>query len=318
MITSNLNLAIHELVNDGIVAIPTETVYGLAGNARNETALRKIFILKNRPFYNPLIVHIRSSAYLNTVAQNIPEIAMKLARHFWPGPLTLVLEKQMDISDLVTAGKNTVAVRVPNHALTLELLNQLEFPLAAPSANPFGSISPTSAQHVQNYFGKKLKVIVEGGNCERGIESTIIGFEENQPVLYRHGSISMEEIEKVAGSVKVIVKNEHDPQAPGMLSRHYAPITTTYLTNNVPELTKQFPQKKIGVLMFKDSIKAKGIAKVEVLSEAGNIQEAAKNLYAALHRLDKANLDLIIAERFPNEDLGRSINDRLERAIKKG
>jgi L-threonylcarbamoyladenylate synthase len=317
MITTNTNKAKQILINDDIVAIPTETVYGLAGNAFSKKALKKIFTLKKRPFYNPLIVHIRSAPFLNTVACDVPDIAMKLADAFWPGPLTLVLKKQPHIPDLVTSGKETVAVRVPNHPLTLELLAKLDFPLAAPSANPFGAISPTTAEHVSNYFKEELEIILDGGECEKGIESTIIGFENNQPILYRHGSIAVEEIEQIVGKVIVFTKNDAKPNAPGMLSRHYAPRTDTYLTNNVNELIKTFADKKIGLLLFKDEIIDRKDIFQEVLSKTGNLNEAAKNLYATMHRLDNSNLDVIIAEKFPNIGLGKTINDRLERAIKK-
>lgn len=317
MQTNNLDAAKKQLLKNELIAIPTETVYGLAGNAYNETALKKIFILKNRPFYNPLIVHIKSSAALKDVAMDIPDEALKLAEKFWPGPLTLVLKKQPNISDLVTAGKETVAVRVPNHPLTLTLLEKLDFPLAAPSANPFGSISPTSAAHVFDYFGDQLKVILDGGECENGLESTIIGFENNQPILYRHGSIALDEIEKIVGKLTIITKNNESPNSPGMLSRHYAPKTSTYLTNNVLALLNSFKGKKIGVLMFTNQIQHQDITHQEILSESGDLIEAGRNLYAAMHRLDHRNLDLILAERLPDQGVGIAINDKLERATKK-
>ncbi len=311
MITDNIQSAIQSLQNDEIIAMPTETVYGLAGNAFCESALKKM------PFYNPLIVHIKSVAFLPKIAEDIPDLALQLAEKFWPGPLTLVLKKQPFISDIVTAGKDTVAVRVPNHPVALALLEKLDFPLAAPSANPFGSISPTKAEHVLNYFGDKLDVILEGGQCERGVESTIIGFENNQPVLYRHGSISVEEIEAVVGKLIITINNDSTPNSPGMLSRHYAPKTNTYLTDNVNELLKSFDGKKIGLLLFKNEMALNDNIAQEVLSKNGNLKEAASNLYAALHRLDDRKLDIIIAEKFPNRGLGKTINDRLQRAIKK-
>ena len=317
MITTDIKKAKKALKKNKLVAIPTETVYGLAGNAYDESALVEIFKLKNRPFYNPLIVHIRSASSISDVAIDIPESAMILAEKFWPGPLTLVLKKQPHISDLITAGKDTVAVRVPNHPVALALLDKLDFPLAAPSANPFGSISPTNADHVFNYFGGKLEVILNGGECEKGLESTIIGFENNQPVLYRHGSISSEEIEKITGKLSTITNSEKTPNAPGMLSRHYAPNTATYLTNNVVELIKCFKGKRIGILVFKNQINGKGIIHKEILSKSGDLNEAAKNLYAAMHRLDENNLDVIIAERLPDIGLGKTMNDKLERATKK-
>ena len=317
MITTDIKKAKKALKKNKLVAIPTETVYGLAGNAYDESALVEIFKLKNRPFYNPLIVHIKSASSISDVAIDIPESAMILAEKFWPGPLTWVLKKQPHISDLITAGKHTVAVRVPNHPVALALLDKLDFPLAAPSANPFGSISPTNADHVFNYFGGKLEVILDGGECEKGLESTIIGFENNQPVLYRHGSISSEEIEKITGKLSTITNSEKTPNAPGMLSRHYAPNTATYLTNNVVELIKCFKGKRIEILVFKNQINGKGIIHKEILSKSGDLNEAAKNLYAAMHRLDENNLDVIIAERLPDIGLGKTMNDKLERATKK-
>lgn len=317
MQTTNLDAAKKELLKNELIAIPTETVYGLAGNAYNETALKKIFILKKRPFYNPLIVHLKSSLAIHDVAKDIPEDALKLAEKFWPGPLTLVLKRQPHLPDLVTAGKETVAVRVPNHPLTLTLLEKLDFPLAAPSANPYGSISPTSAVHVSDYFGDQLKVILDGGECENGLESTIIGFENDRPILYRHGSIAQDEIEKIVGKLTVITKNNESPNSPGMSSRHYAPKTSTYLTNNVHALLSSFKGKKIGVLMFTNQIQHQDITYQEILSESGDIIEAGRNLYAAMHRLDHRNLDLILAERLPDQGVGIAINDKLERATKK-
>lgn len=318
MITTNVDVAKKALIANEIIAIPTETVYGLAGNSFSEVAIKKIFDLKKRPFYNPLIVHIKSAAYLKNVACDIPAIALKMAKKFWPGPLTLILKKLPNIPDLITAGKETVAIRVPNHPLTLELLEQLDFPLAAPSANPFGAISPTCAEHVFNYFKNTLNVILDGGECEKGIESTIIGFEQNQPILFRLGAISIEEIENEIG--KVLIKTQGSKTeltAPGMLSRHYSPATNTLLTDNITEQLKQFKDKKIGVLLFKDPIEANNINHLEILSKSGNLYEAASKLYAALHRLDKLNLDVIIAERFPDTGLGKTINDRLQRAVEK-
>lgn len=316
MTTTNITKAAQALINDEIIAIPTETVYGLAGNAYSENAVKKIFELKNRPFYNPLIVHIKSTEFLDMVATDIPDMAWKLAEEFWPGSLTLVLKKQPHIPNIITAGKETVAVRVPNHPMALALLEQLEFPLAAPSANPFGCISPTTAMHVSNYFKENL-VVLDGGECQNGIESTIIGFENDKPILYRHGSISVEDIERIVGKVLITASKDSSPDAPGMLSRHYAPKTNTYLTDNVSELIPSFSGEKIGLLLFKDEIKSAENILQEVLSKKGNLAEAAKNLYATMHRLDKSSLDVIIAERFPNKGLGKSINDRLERAIKK-
>jgi L-threonylcarbamoyladenylate synthase len=314
IISRDINKAVGILNQEGLVAIPTETVYGLAGNIYSEKAINGIFEMKQRPFSNPLIVHIKSLEQLDELAKDIPEKARLLAETFWPGSLTLVLKKQSNVPDLITAGKDSVAIRIPNHPTTLALLEKLNFPLAAPSANPFGCISPTNALHVAEYFKNKLQMVLDGGDCENGIESTIIGFENSEPVLYRLGSICVEDIENVIGQIQIKNKQEHAPNAPGMLLKHYAPSTPTYLAEDVTQFIKIFSGKKIGLLLFKEKITAAAVHHQEVLSEEGNLKKAATNLYAAMHRLDKLNLDMIVAERFPDSGLGKSINDKLERA----
>lgn len=316
MITSDLNQVKTALINGDIIALPTETVYGLAANIYLDSALEKVFKLKKRPSYNPLIVHISNSGILEQIAKNIPAKARELANVFWPGPLTLVLEKQDQIPNRITAGKPTVAVRVPNHPIALQLLKSLNFPLAAPSANPFGSLSPTSAKHVALYFKDEINFILDGGPCFCGLESTIIGFENDKPILYRHGAISIEEIEKIIGPIKIKNQNSKNPSAPGMLTRHYAPKTQIQINDDISLALAQNPDKKIGVLSFRKNKKIKTEIHQEVLSISGDLNEASKNLYAALHRLDQMNLDLIISSFFPEKGLGKTINDRLKRAIK--
>lgn len=317
MITTDLELVINSLKRGEIVSIPTETVYGLAGNALKEESVNLIFNLKKRPAFNPLIVHIADVNFLDRVAENIPDQAKLLANHFWPGPLTLILKKKASIPNRVTAGKDTLAVRVPNHPLTIELLKKLPFPLAAPSANPFGSISPTTARHVYKYFEEKVPFILDGGSCKSGLESTIIGFENDTPVLYRHGALALEKIIEVIGPVKELIKNDQNPKAPGMLSKHYAPQTETLRSENILETIANYPNKKIGILSFQKIALPKDITHQEILSERGNLEEAARNLYAALHRLDQLQLELIVVPYFPNHGLGKTINDRLQRAIQK-
>jgi L-threonylcarbamoyladenylate synthase len=318
MQTSTIQDAVEALENNEIVAMPTETVYGLAGNAYSEVAVQKIFALKNRPHFNPLIVHIKSAAVFTSVAKNIPDVALQLADAFWPGPLTLVLEKQDHIPDIVTGGKNTVGVRVPNHPVALELLELLDFPLAAPSANPFGSISPTTAKHVADYFTDTLTIILDGGSCDKGIESTIIGFENGQAVLYRQGSTKVQDIEKITGPLQIRVHaNNESVVAPGMLSKHYAPITTTILTDDIALDIQKHSDKRIGVLQLSHTTLPSFVIAIETLSQTGNLEEAAKNLYAAMHRLDHQNLDLIIAKKMPAVGMGIAINDKLERAATK-
>lgn len=314
IISTDISKAVAILNAEELVAIPTETVYGLAGNIFSEKAIKRIFETKRRPFFNPLIVHIPSIELLPTIVSYIPEKAQRLADAFWPGPLTLVLPKQSSIPELITAGKDTVAVRMPNHPMTLELLNQLDFPLAAPSANPFGSISPTTAQHVENYFKDAIKMVLDGGPCQRGIESTIIGFEGEEPIIYRLGSTSIEAIETIVGPIQIKNKKEIAPDAPGMLDRHYAPKTRTILVDDLSDAIQKYTDKRIGVLAFSKPLEHNAIVFQIVLSESTDLQEAASKLYDALHQLDKQELDIIIAERFPDKGLGKSINDRLQRA----
>jgi len=317
MISKDINLAVQYLNQNGIIGFPTETVYGLAGNAYETEAIHKIFNVKKRPTFNPLIVHIKGIEDLEHVGQDIPPMAYELANSFWPGPLTLILKKQPQIPDLVTANQDTVAVRVPNHPLALKLLKHLDFPLVAPSANPFTSISPTSAQHVENYFGNQINMVLDGGECEAGIESTIIGFDNNKVIVYRLGALALEEIEKVSGSVVLLNKKEKQPMAPGMLLKHYAPKTDFILTQNLHEELGRYSNKKIGLILF-DSYLPHFDSKYQiVLSEESDLKVAASNLYNTMHQLDNLNLDIIIAERLPEYGLGVSINDRLERASKK-
>ncbi|MGC6429796.1 MAG: L-threonylcarbamoyladenylate synthase [Jejuia sp.] len=314
IISKDISKAVAILNNDELVAIPTETVYGLAGNIFSEKAVKLIFETKQRPLFNPLIVHIPNLEYLETIVRYVPEKARLLAEAFWPGSLTLVLPKKASIPDVITAGKDTVAVRIPNHPLTIELLKQLEFPLAAPSANPFNRISPTRAEHVEAYFKDKIKMVLDGGACKNGIESTIIGFEDEEPIIYRLGSIALEDIEKVVGIVLVKNTKEQKPDAPGMLKKHYAPRTQTVLSEDILETIQKYSGKKIGILSFKASFQDPKIEYQIILSETGDLSEATSNLYNALHELDSQNLDVIIAEILPNKGLGTSINDRLLRA----
>lgn len=314
IISKDISKAVKLLTADKLVAIPTETVYGLAGNIYSEKAIKSIFETKKRPFFNPLIVHIPSVDALETIVSHVPEKAKQLAQAFWPGSMTLVLKKQSSIPDLITAGKDTVAVRIPNHPLALELLRQLSFPLAAPSANPFGSISPTKPEHVARYFKNDIDMVLDGGPCTSGIESTIIGFKNEEPIIYRLGALALEAIEAVVGKVTIKNEKEISPDAPGMLNRHYAPATQTFLTDTVSEEIKKHLGKRIGILVFKTGLKDDTITTQIILSQKGDMAEAASKLYDAMHDLDHQNLDVIIAERFPDFGLGKSINDRLQRA----
>jgi L-threonylcarbamoyladenylate synthase len=293
-----------------LVGIPTETVYGLAGNALNVSAAAQIFKVKDRPQFDPLIVHVADLNDATKYVAEIPEQAHLLAKKFWPGPVTLLLKKKNIIPDLITAGLDTVAIRCPDHLLTLQLLRSLSFPLAAPSANPFGYVSPTTAQHVDEQLGHKIEYILEGGPCNVGIESTIIGFDHQQPVVYRMGGLSLEEIEKVIGKVMVQTHSTSNPNAPGQLQSHYAPAKKVII-GTLEELTVQYGKQNVGILSWKTNYQYQH---QYILSPAGNLEEAAKNLFTALRGFDKMPVDLILAELVPEKGLGRAINDRLRRA----
>ncbi len=297
-----------------LVAIPTETVYGLAANALNPDAVVKIFEAKDRPFFDPLIVHSYSVTAVLSFVEDFDERLLKLAEKFWPGPLTLLLPKKNTVPDITTSGLERVGVRIPAHALTLSLLKSLPFPLAAPSANPFGYVSPTNALHVYNQLNGKLGYILNGGPCEVGLESTIVGIENNKVCIYRLGGLSMEDIEKEAGKVSLKISSGDDPKAPGMLSSHYAPQKKIIIGDIEKEMLKH-PGKKIGVIsFFKDYTHHSNVSNNIILSPDAKTNEAAKNLFAAIRSIDDSNAEIIISEYLPEEGLGRAINDRLRRA----
>jgi L-threonylcarbamoyladenylate synthase len=304
-----------ELLSQGqLVAIPTETVYGLAANALDSRAVLSIFETKNRPTFDPLIVHADSLKSLSKYVLDLPEPARRLAEAFWPGPLTLVLPKGAMIADLVTAGLSTVAVRVPNHLLTLELLRSLDFPLAAPSANPFGYISPTAASHVAAQLGEAIPYILDGGECRIGIESTIVGFQNGLPIVLRLGGLPLEAIEEVVGiKLSTTLHSSSNPLAPGMLKSHYAPRKPLYLTTRDCVL-QEVAKPERGGLFFANGTDLDGLNNSLVLSPTGDFREAAHHLFGYLRYLDTLPIREIWVEKLPDQDLGRAINDRLLRA----
>ena len=312
-IGKSVETAAHLLEKGELVAIPTETVYGLAANALNEKAVLEIFKVKNRPQFDPLIVHVASMAKAKELAETFPEKAEKLAATFWPGPLTLLVKKKSFIPDLVTSGLDTVAIRCPDHDLTRALLQALSFPLAAPSANPFGYISPTRPAHVNEQLGEKIKYILDGGDCAVGIESTIIGFENEVPMVYRLGGLNLEKIESVIGKVSVQLNSSSNPKAPGQLQSHYAPTKKMKL-GNINDLLRLYGTERVGVITFqKHRENIDGDHQI-ILSPTGNLEEAAQKLFASLRTLDKNDIDMILAEEVPDVGLGKAINDRLRRA----
>jgi L-threonylcarbamoyladenylate synthase len=310
----NINTAAAFLRAGELVAIPTETVYGLAANAFDEAAVIKIYKAKNRPQFNPLIIHTDSLEKLQTFGIQLPAKAKLLAAHFSPGPLTYVVPKSDKIPDIITAGTNAVAVRIPNHQLTLALLAQLDFPLAAPSANPSGFVSPTSAAHVAAQLQDKVAYILDGGACEVGVESTIISFLNDEPEILRFGGLALEDIEAVIGKVKIPVKGYSDnPVAPGMLARHYAtrhPIVLGDISSHIA----RFSPEQIATISLSQKFEQIPDNQQFILSENNNLDEAASRLFAAMREADALNVDVILAQIFPNEGLGRAINDRLKRA----
>ncbi len=292
-----------------LVAIPTETVYGLAANALDVEACLRIFAAKRRPSFDPLIVHVRGFAAVGDVAREVPPAAAELARAFWPGPLTLVLPRAAAVPDVVTSGLDTVAVRHPAHALTQRLLDALEFPLAAPSANPFGAISPTTPAHVVEGLGDAVAHVLDGGPCPVGVESTIVGWQDGRAVLHRPGGVPLEALEQVVGPL-VPAAAGPAPVAPGGLASHYAPRTPLEL-GALDDLLARHAGRCLGVLAFRQPRAAHAC---RVLSPTGDLSEAARTLFAALRELDAAGADLLLAEPVPDEGLGRAINDRLRRA----
>lgn len=315
MVGKDIDYAKQALEKGGLVAIPTETVYGLAANALDAKAVTKIFVAKKRPYFDPLIVHVASAAEVSKYAAAVPTVATELMQRFWPGPLTLLLPKKELVPDLVTSGLDRVGLRCPDHALTLQLLRSLSFPLAAPSANPFGYISPTLPQHVQDQLGDEVDYILDGGACTVGIESTIVGFENDLPVIYRVGGLSVEQIETVTGKAEVKLSSSN-PQAPGQLISHYAP-RKPLVVGDVNQLLKQYAAKKVAVLSFRESFSAENIVKQLVLTPSGSVEEAAQHLFAYMRELDASEAEIILAEPTPEEGLGRAINDRLKRAMGK-
>jgi len=296
----------------GIVAFPTETVYGLGADAFNALAVARIFEVKRRPYFDPLIIHVASPADVEELVKEIPPSAKKLMERFWPGPLTVVFLKKSNIPDIVTAGLPTVAIRMPDHAKALSLIKESRCPIAAPSANPYGYLSPTTAEHVREQLGDRVDLILDGGPCPVGVESTIISFLEGKSRLLRPGGVALEEIESMIGKVEVS-PNDDKPCAPGMLPRHYAPRTPIVLDWNEKNI-EFYKNKNIGLLAFQEKKNHLKFSHTEVLSKKGDMREAAANLFAAIRRLDALNLDLILAEPIPEIGLGRAIMDRLRRA----
>ena len=313
MIGTDIQKAINLLNKGEVVGIPTETVYGLAANAFNEKAVAQIFAIKNRPSFDPLILHTGSLSEIEQFVHSIPDAAKQLANAFMPGPLTLLLQKKDIVPDIVTSGLPQVAVRIPKHPMTLALLQQLSYPLAAPSANPFGYISPTTAQHVEDQLGHKLPYILDGGDCHVGVESTILGFENGKPIVFRKGGLAIEDIEEVIGKVEVRTHSSSNPKSPGMLKSHYSPSCPLVL-GDIKSLLQKYQGQSIGIISFQAKYDEIDGNWQITLSEKGDFAEAAHRLFSGMRHLDKLRPEIILAELLPEKGLGRAINDRLRRA----
>jgi L-threonylcarbamoyladenylate synthase len=308
--SSEIQKATEILRAGGLVAFPTETVYGLGADATNPLAVARVFEAKRRPSFDPLIVHVAGLDAAARLAASFPDAAKRLALRFWPGPLTLVLPKTSSIPDIVTAGLPSVALRVPDHPLALELLRETGRPLAAPSANLFGTVSPTTAAHVRDGLGGLVDLLLDGGPCRVGVESTVLSLMTDPPVLLRPGGVPLEEIRSVIGEVSTSPPSGNIPLAPGQLRDHYATRTPLYL-GAAPEAARR------GFLGLRMPPEPDRYERIEILAEGGDLRQAAANLFAAMRRLDAAGLDLIEAEPAPEEGLGRAINDRLFKASRK-
>ena len=307
-IGKDLDFAKDMLDNGGLVAIPTETVYGLGGNALNIDTIDKIFKLKKRPSNDPLICHTNSLSKIKRYVKQIPDKAYKLSEKFWPGPLTLVFEKKDLIPNKTTSNLNTVAFRIPDKEITLKLLSSLDYPLSAPSANKFGYISPITTDHVYKNFDDGIDYILDGGRCELGIESTIIGFENNKTIVYRLGSLITEDIEKCVGEIALYSKKENFP---GSFKSHYSPQKKLYL-GDIEILANKYQNKRIGILCFDqyyDFVKEENQI---ILSKKSSLIEASKNLYSSLYKLDNMkNIDIILTTFVEDTLIGKTINNRL-------
>lgn len=314
-ISKSIDEAVELLVSNNLVVIPTETVYGLAGNCFSEEAVEAIYHYKSRPKSNPLIVHIHSMHQLTELAKQIPTYILDLLNHFWPGPLTILLEKSELVPDFITSGSNKVAIRIPNHPLTLELLKNLPFPLVAPSANPYQRVSPTKVEHVINYFNDALPMVLDGGDCEIGIESTIIDGTLGNDCLQilREGTISEEQIKARFPKIKIIKQHTSIEKVPGSDKKHYSPTKPLLLFDHdsFRDLNSE-KDFKVGLISNSDfEPNCNYVAKIQFNS----FNEGAKGLYNALLEMEQnPNVDIIYCERFKDEGIGKALNDKLKRA----
>ena len=308
----NIEKAAKAIIDGDIVAFPTETVYGLGADGLNPKAVAKIFEAKERPSFNPLILHISSRDQLKELVNIESDSVYKLINNFWPGPLTLVLPKKEIVPDIVTAGNPTVAIRMPQHPVAKSLIELCGKPIAAPSANRFGLLSPTIAKHVEKQLSDRVNIILDGGQSDVGVESTIVEVTKDKVMLLRHGGISIEQLREVCDFIEVKEINLKKPNAPGQLLQHYAPKIPLKFIDDIS--TTELDEKRIGALFFKENKSDINFKHIEFLSKTGDIREAAANLFFHLHELEVKELDLILVEPVEEKGLGIAIMDRLTKA----
>lgn len=308
----NIKISAEIIKKGGLVAFPTETVYGLGADALNPVAAAGIFEAKKRPFFDPLIVHIAELQEVERVARVIRPKVLRLMERFWPGPLTIVLEKHNIVPDIITSGLSTVAVRMPVHPAARELIKAAGTPIAAPSANRFGCLSPTTAEHVLNQLGGAVDIILDGGPCAIGIESTIVKIMNGRIYLLRPGGTSAEEIEDFTGETLIPGQYMEKPEAPGQLPYHYSPEKQVILVDKITDT-----DERSAYLFFKKPEISYPENRSRILSPAGDPREAAANLFSHLHWLDSLDTERIYAERVEGAGLGVAIMDRLKKASMK-
>lgn len=315
VLTHDISLCAAALQRGELVAFGTETVYGLGANSLNPQAVARIFEAKGRPTFDPLIVHLADAAQVTEIAECDDLRIQRLMQRFWPGPLTILLPRKPCIPDLVTSGLPDVGVRIPNHLQARELIRAAGVPVAAPSANLFGRISPTTAAHVADQLGDRIDYILDCGPSSVGVESTVVRWSaEGVLTVLRPGGTTLEELRTVADHVEIAgsLLDEHRPIAPGQLAQHYAPSTGLHIVDDWHAVE---PTPAAAALCFRDLPESpERFAHIEVLTPSGSLTEAAANFFAALRKLDAAGHSLILAERFPDQGLGVALNDRLRRA----
>ncbi|MEH7111077.1 L-threonylcarbamoyladenylate synthase [Neobacillus niacini] len=316
--------AAHFLTENEVVALPTETVYGLGGNAKSDMAVEKIFAAKGRPSDNPLIIHIADKKQIHSFVTEIPEKAEILMDRFWPGPLTIIFKKKTGVlSDKATAGLDTVAVRMPDHPVALALLKKCQLPIAAPSANSSGKPSPTNAQHVIDDLNGKIAGVLDGGATGVGVESTVLDCTEEIPVILRPGGVTKEQLEAVIGEVQLdaaLSDETSKPKAPGMKYQHYAPNAPLYLVNGSQSFLQHLIEEKqveglrVGVLATEESVESYQADVVIACGKRAELESVATALYETLRNFNQESVDIIFSEMFPTSGVGHAIMNRLQKA----